>query len=96
MGDTLITIKLTLNIRSRHLLTTNALSADTPLTLEYTVYIRIRVNIFTQVTISSINSALKDIKLIRERTKELISANLLDVIIFRLTLLFIILLLSRR
>ena len=68
-------IYVILNIRSRYLLTTNALSVNINFTLKDTVYIGPRVNTFALITISSISSALKDIKLVSSRSGKLRNVN---------------------
>jgi hypothetical protein len=60
---------LILNIRSRCLLTTNALYANANLTPKDIVYTSLRVNTLTLNAVYSISSAFKDIKLASGRCR---------------------------
>jgi hypothetical protein len=61
--DTLITVVLVLNIKSRCLLATNALRANANLAPKDIVYTSPRVNTLALDAVRSISGALKDIKL---------------------------------
>jgi hypothetical protein len=65
--DALVAVVLALNIRSRYLLTTNALYANVNLTPKDAVYISLRVNTLALDAVCSISGALKDIKLVSSR-----------------------------